>query len=391
MDFRSVQQYMCEQRIDGWLLYDFRGNNQVFAQVLPGKRWTTRRAVLLIPANGEAKLLAHGIDWNQFEKLDVAKERYLSWRDLGEWLSKSLSGMGRVAMEYAPGGALPVVSIVDAGTVEFVRSLGVEVVSSANIIQVCVAAWSKQAVEGHRWASAEVAKAKDHAFDLIRDRLKNSKSVNEYEVQQFIVERFKAVGLEASEQPIVAVNAHSGDPHFEPSANASSPIKPGDWVLIDLWARKPGDENVFSDITWTGFAGRDVPAKHREVFNAVKAARDASLARAVQAWKNKEAVQGWQLDEAARKVIIDAGYEKAIRHRTGHSLSPGPLVHGVGMNLDNLETHDTREMLVGIGFTIEPGIYLPEFGVRNEIDVYVDPSAGPTVTSCKQDEIVLLG
>ena len=161
-------------------------------------------------------------------------------------------------------------------------------------------------------------------------------------------------------------------------------------MLIDLWARTPGEQNIYSDITWVGFAGKDVPARHKEVFQVVRAARDRSLERAVQAWKKGERVQGWQLDDAARGVIIDAGYEKYIRHRTGHSLSPGPMVHGIGMNLDNLETHDTREMLPGLGFTIEPGIYLPEFGVRLEINVYVDPKTGPTVTSVVQNEVVLI-
>ena len=388
--FSSVQRYMLDQKIDGWLIYDFRGNNPVFAQVLPGKRWTTRRAILLIPATGDPVLLGHGIDEHQFKNVTVAQDRYLSCCDLRDWLMRKLSDMGRVAMEYAPGGALPVVGIVDAGTVELIRSFGVEVVSSANLIQVHVARWSKEAHHAHMDASARVTAIKDAAFQLIRDRLAANKPVNEYEVQQFIVERFKADGLESSEPPIVGVNAHGGDPHFEVSATSPSPIKKGDWVLIDLWARRPGDHNVYSDITWVGYAGKDVPAKHCEVFNVVKRARDASVQRARSAWKDKERVQGWQLDDAARKVIIEAGYEKYIRHRTGHSLSPGPMVHGLGMNLDNLETHDTREMLPGIGFTIEPGIYLPEFGVRLEINLFIDPDKGPTITSCNQEDIVLL-
>jgi Xaa-Pro aminopeptidase len=210
--------------------------------------------------------------------------------------------------------------------------------------------------------------------------------------------RFATDGLETCDPPIVGVNAHAGDPHFEVSATSPAPIRRGDWVLIDLWARVPDDENIYSDITWVGFCGREVPAKHKRVFETVRAARDAALTRAQQAWKAGERIQGWQLDDAAREVIVGAGFEGAIRHRTGHSLSPGPKVHGVGMNLDNLETHDTREMISGIGFTIEPGIYLPDtaggeggFGVRLEINVFVDPHKGPVVTSCLQDDVVLLG
>jgi len=388
MNFGAVQGYMREQRIDGWLVYDFRGNNPVFARLLPGQRWTTRRALLFIPAQGEPVLAMHGIDARQFAGVSVATHVYLTWRDLIGWLAEIVSRATRIAMEYAPGAVLPAVAIVDAGTVELVRALGAEVVSSANLIQVCAAQWSAEAQANHAWAAQEVDRIKDDAFRFIGARLVNREPVSEYDVQHHMRQRFAAVGLEWPDGPIVAVNAHSGDPHYEPTAESSALIRPGDWVLIDLWARKPGDENVFADITWVGYVGAEVPARQQQVFEVVRAARDAVLARAIAAWQADERVQGWQLDDAARNVITQAGFGAAIRHRTGHSLSPGPQVHGLGMNLDNLETHDTREMLPGIGFTIEPGIYLPEFGVRLEIDVFVDPHAGPRVTSSIQQEIV---
>jgi Xaa-Pro aminopeptidase len=285
---------------------------------------------------------------------------------------------------------LPVVSIVDAGTVELVRALGVEAVSSANLIQACVARWSPAAVAGHATASQRVAEIKDRAFAMIRDRLGAGKPVFEHTVAAQIRDDFGAAGLEWPDGPIVAVNAHSGDPHYEPSPEQPTPIQRGDWVMIDLWARLPGDDNIHSDITWMGYVGREPPARQREAFAVVKAARDAAVARAREAWQRRERLEGWQLDEAARQAIIDAGFGQYIKHRTGHSLSPGPRVHGIGMNLDNLETHDTREMLPGIGFTVEPGVYLPEFGVRLEINVYVHPTSGPQITSCIQDEIVLI-
>lgn len=397
MNLSALQFFMRESRIDAWLLYDFRGNNSVLAQLLPGKRWTTRRVFALVPAEGDPVVLAHGIDFSMFASLPagVRRERYLSWQDMRAWLAKSLEGKGRVAMEYAPGCTLPVVSMADAGTVELVRSMGVEVVSSADLIQVSVATWSAAAVEQHAVASRQVAAAKDAAFGLIRERTIADKPVNEYEVQQLILSRFAADGLETMDAPIVGVNGHAGDPHFEVSATSSSPIRRGDWVLIDLWARRPGDENIFSDITWVGYvprrAGEAVPDRFRAAYNAVKAARDASLRAAQSAWKGKQRVQGWQLDEAASAELIKAGFESAIRHRTGHSLSPGPQVHGMGMNLDNLETHDTREMLPGIGFTIEPGAYFEDFGVRKEINVYIDRQRGPVVTSCVQDDVLILG
>lgn len=396
MNLPDLQSAMRSQRIDAWVLYDFRASNFVLSRLLPGKRWTTRRVYLVIRADAPPRVLVHGIDAAQFHDLTLAgapvePKVYLGWPQIAADLSSLLAGCTRIAMEYAPGCALPVVSIADAGTVEMMRALGFEVVSSANLVQHAIARWSPESHRLHLDASARVAAIKDRAFDLIRQAIAHNKPIHEHEVQAFIHDRFKQEGLETADEVIVAVNAHAGDPHYGPSAANPTPIRKGDWVLIDLWARHPGEDNIFSDITWVAFAGREAPARHREVFTAVKAARDASLARAVDAWKRKQPIQGWQLDDAAREQLIGAGFERFIRHRTGHSLSQGPAVHGLGMNLDNLETHDTRDMLPDLGFTIEPGLYLPDFGVRLEINVYVDPAKGPVVTSCIQDDIVLLG
>jgi Xaa-Pro aminopeptidase len=398
MSFDAVQYHMRDRGIDAWLVYDFRGSNPVLAQLLPAPggraRATTRRALLFIPAQGEAVLLSHGLDAAHFAQLpsavNVKRETYLSWEDFRSWLASQLTGKSRVAMEYVPGGALPVLSIVDAGTVELVRSLGVEVVSSANLVQISVARWDERARKSHEVASQHVARIKDEAFDMIRQRLKTGQSVTERDVQQEILAKFASAGLETPEAPIVAVNEHSGDPHFEVSAEQPALIRAGDWVLIDLWARLPGDQNIFSDITWVAYAGREVPARNRQVFDAVRSARDRCVERARAAWVSGGPVQGWQLDDASREVLISAGFRDFIRHRTGHSLSPGPRVHGMGVNIDNLESHDTRELIGGVGFTVEPGLYLPEFGVRLEINCFVDEAIGPVVTSCVQDEIVLL-
>jgi len=387
MSYAAIQSFMREQKIDGWLLYDFRGSNPILAQLLPGKRWTTRRVMMLIPAEGEARLLVHHIDSGMFKGAAVAQDLYLTWQELRAWVAKQTEGKGRVAMEYAPGGSLPVMGIVDAGTIELVRSCGVDVVSSANLVQVSVAVWSADAVAGHARASKHCARIMLGAFDLIRARLKASAAVNEYEVQQWIVDEFKRAGLETADAPIVGANGHAGDPHFEVSATSPTAIVKGDWILIDLWAREPGEENIFSDITWVGYAGTTVPARHRAVFEAVKAARDAGVACVKRGWDAKQAVQGWQVDDASREQIVKAGFASGIKHRTGHSLSAGPKVHGMGVNIDNLETHDTRELLPGVGFTIEPGAYFADLGVRMEINVYMDPFRGPVVTSCVQDEV----
>jgi Xaa-Pro dipeptidase len=382
----GVQAFMRDQRIDGWLVYDFRGNNTVFSQLLPGKRSTTRRAVMFIPAVGEPELLLNPLDADQFAKLPYKRTLFVKWQEFHANLERFVAGRGRIAMEYAPGGSMPVSSVVDAGTVEMVRAKGVEVVSSANLVQVSVAVWSEAAVREHMLVQEETTRIMKGAFGVIREKHAAGADVNEYQVQQWIMSRFDAAKLETPDGPIVAVNAHAGNPHFEVSATSPAPIKRGDWILIDLWARRPGDENIFSDITWVGYAGSSVQEKHRAAFNAVKGARDAAVACVAEAWKQGRTVQGWQVDDAARDVIVKAGFEKFIMHRTGHSLSAGQKVHGMGVNIDNLETHDTREVLPGIGFTVEPGVYTPEFGVRMEIDVYMDPKKGPVITSCKQDE-----
>lgn len=395
MKLDTIQAFMADQRIDGWLVYDFRGSNPIFARLLGGRKPTTRRALLFIPARGEPTLLHNGLDDAAFRDLQVQRTQFVSWRELHEWLRTIFSGRARIAMEYAPGATLPIASIVDAGTIELVRSMGVEVVSSANLIQVSAAIWSTEAVRLHDHASREVNRIKDEAFALISAKVKAGVPINERQVQQYIVDGFKSANFEipVGGEPIVGANEHSGDPHFEVQEHGSSEIKAGDWVLIDLWARVPGEDNIYSDVTWTGYVGQTVPDRHMQVFRTVVAARDASLALAQHRWKTNQPVQGWELDDAARHTIIAAGHERHIRHRTGHSLSAGMMVHGIGMNLDNLETRDTRQMLAGIGFTIEPGIYIPGpggFGVRSEINVYVDPVKGPIVTSGIQREPILM-
>jgi Xaa-Pro aminopeptidase len=397
----DIQAHLRREKLDGWLIYDFRGSSLSLARLLPApggasakKRFTTRRMFVHIPASGPATMLVHDLDANAWaDVIAVAdgtrlrRARYLGWRDLHAWLAANVTG--RVAMDYAPGCSLPVVSNTDAGTLELVRALGAEIVSSADVQQAALARWG-HALANHRKASKQVDAIKDGLFAMLGTKLAANEPINEYQAQQWVMEAFKKDCLETPDGPIVAVNAHAGDPHFDVSPTNPSPIRAGDWVLLDLWARVPGDENIFSDVTWTAFAGREVPARHRQVFSAVVAGRDAALALAQKRWTTSEAVRGFELDDAARDVIIKAGLGEFIKHRTGHSLSPGPLVHGVGMNLDNLETHDTRTMLPDTGFTIEPGAYLPEFGVRSEINIYVDPKDGPVVTSGTQREPILL-
>ncbi|MBL8885204.1 MAG: aminopeptidase P family protein [Phycisphaerales bacterium] len=412
MDLDALKAFMQTRGIDAWLLHDFRNTNAVFLRLFPGKRHVTRRSFAIIPAKGEAKLITQGLDEGAFAVGESTKALprvvYSGWKDLHATLAKEVGGFGRVAMDYSPGDSLPVMDIAPGGVVELIRALGVEVVSSANLVQVSVARWGSDARQKHAVASKHSGEVMPGAFAYISERIRAGKEVFELEVAEWVRAQFKSRGLEWPDGPIVSVNGHAADPHYEPTERTPTKINRGDWVLIDMWARvkgeRDGEENVYTDITWTGYVGKEVPAGMKKVFDSVRNARDASVKLAQESWKAGKAIQGWQLDDAARGVFERDGFLTFVKHRTGHSLSPGPMVHGMGMNLDNFETHDTREMLADTGFTIEPGLYLPReaaekvcgpgtpsFGVRNEINMYVDPAKGPEVTSCIQDEPVLIG
>lgn len=387
----TAQSALTARHIDAWLVHDFRGNNSVLTALLGKSYWTTRRVVLIVPAQGEPTLLVHAIDDSVLRAAPIKREVYLSWQDFRAALARHCAQFARVAMEYAPGAMLPVVSIVDAGTVEFIRSLGLDVTSSANLVQTCIARWSDEATANHERASKACATIMQEAFGKIRHALSTSTPTTEYQVQQFIMDRFKQEGLETADTPIVGINGHAGDPHFEVSKDNPSTFKKGDWVLIDLWARVPGEANIFSDITWTGYCGSTVPEKLQTAFNAVLAGRDAAMNLVIDSARSNRLLQGWEVDKICYDTIIARGFKDGIRHRTGHSLSPGPKVHGVGVNIDNLETHDTRELIPGVGFTIEPGVYYPDFGIRSEINMHMHPTLGARVTSSIQREVVLLG
>ena len=389
-DLQKIQDHMRAEGIGTWLVYDFRGSNPVFWQLLLERRQTTRRVFLVIPATGVPRLIGSMVEPEALAGLGVDIILYASWVQMETLLRDAVAGHARVAMEYSPGGALPIMSWVDGGTLELVRSLGPEVVSSADLCQVALAVWSAQALTSHRDACRQVAEVKDAAFEYIRYGLANHTAVSEFGVQEFISAQLARRGLDMDHPAIVGVNQNSGNPHYSPSEKESVTIQHGDWVLIDLWARHPGEQHVFGDITWVGFAGSRVPETQAAVFTVVREARDRVVERLVQAWRGGEELQGWQLDRVARDVIEGHGYGEQYVHRTGHSLGPGPNVHALGVNLDDLETHDERQILPGTGFSVEPGVYLPEFGVRLEINMYVNPETGPEVTTPVQDEVVLL-
>ena len=390
MWYTDAQALMRERAIHAWFVHDFRNTNSTFNALVPhGLGHLTRRVGLVIPATGEPTLITSHIDATFFADTATRLARYLTWREYQAMIGSLLKGAATVAMEYSPNCDLPVVSTADAGTVEFVRSLGVRVVSSADLVQATVARWSSDAVTTYARTAREVSSVKDDAFAFIRDTLASGKPCDEWMVVKRMHEQYARLGLEYPDGPIVAANAHAGDPHYDPTEATSMPIRKGDFVLIDLWARRPGNQNIFCDICWVGACGSPTD-RQVEVFETVRRARDAAVAMAQQRWAAKQAVAGWEVDDAAMGVLRASPWPDAIRHRTGHSLSPGPKVHGLGVNIDNTETHDTRELLPGVGFTIEPGLYFDDFGVRSEINVHVDPTRGPTVVSEVQKEILRL-
>ena len=369
----QAQEYMAESDVDGWLLYDYRGMNPFFAQVMGRLSMVTRPVFLFVPANGGAVLLTHHVDGGRFSGLDERIVEYTGRDSLLMSLGEVLKGSRRVAMEYSPMGVLPRVSRVDAGTLDLVRSLGVEVVSSADLVQ-------------HIRAAEKLSLIAAEAFEFMGQRLSDTPS--EVDVARFILRRFEEEGLETPDGPVVAVDEHSSDPHYLPTEEAAFAVRPGSWVLIDMWAREASQDAIFADITWVGYAGDEAPRLHQEVFDVVIGARDAALDFLGDALRRGDTVQGWEVDRVARQHISSRGYGDYFTHRLGHSL--GLEVHGDAVNLDGWETHDTRLLIPHIGVTIEPGVYLPEFGMRSEVDVYIS-ATGPEVTSSVQREVVIIG
>jgi Xaa-Pro aminopeptidase len=371
-DLSSVQAALQAARLDGWLLYDFRGLNVLARRVLDisADAILTRRWFYFVPAQGEPRKLVHQIEPHALDGLPGPAQRYLRWQELEAGVKALLTGCQRVAMEYVPRNANPYVSRVDAGTVELVCSFGVEVVSSGDLVQQFEACWDDAQWVMHLEAARHTRSAYDVAFAFIAERVRSGGSVRETEVQARIMDHFAAHKLVTDHPPIVAVGPHSGDPHYAPGAQSDAPIRQGDFVLIDLWAKLDRPRSVYSDLTWTGFVGTEVPAKFETIFQIVARARDAAIQRVRSAFPNGPALRGWEVDQAARDVIEQAGHGAAFCHRTGHSI--GQETHGNGANMDNLETHEERQVLPRTCFSVEPGIYLPEFGVRSEVDVFID-------------------
>jgi Xaa-Pro dipeptidase len=390
IDIGAVQRALQAEGIDAWLLYDFQGSNPVsyrLAGMGGGGHLATRRWFYLIPQAGEPRALVHAIERHNLDHLPGEKIVYAGHSQLHGGLARLLSGVKRVAMEYSPQCAIPYVSRVDAGTIELVRSVGADVVSSGDLIQQFEARWSDAAIATHRTAAEKLYRIKDKAFEEVSRRLRDKVATTEYDIQQKMVGWFTEEGLVAESAPNVSAQENAGNPHYLPTAAEHRLIRENELVLLDLWGklRQPGA--VYADITWIGFTGPTVPDRMTQAFAAICGARDAAVTAVEEAAAAGREIRGFEADKAARRVLIEAGYEDAILHRTGHSL--GENVHGNGAHLDDYETHDERRLMPGSGFTIEPGLYFKDFGVRTEINM-VWTATGPEVTGPRQKAILSL-
>ncbi|QDU98128.1 M24 family metallopeptidase [Lignipirellula cremea] len=386
-DLTAVQSALQEFGLDGWLLYDFRGANVLAQRVLGLTEPFSRRFFYCIPAQGEPRRLVHRIEPGALDHLPGSKTVYLRWQELEEGVAQLTAGLGKVAMEYSPQGGNPYVSRVDAGTIEMVRNTGVEIVSSGDLVQLFEAVWTEEQWQLHLEADKHTQAAFDLAWSYIAEKTRSDRPVGEVEVQDLIMQHFHNNNMTTYHPPIVGVGPHSGDPHYAPQVGSDSRMHQGDFVLIDLWAKIDHPNGVYSDLTKVGFIGEEVPETYEKIFQIVAAARDAAIDRVKNAFAAGEELRGWQVDDAARQVITDAGYGEYFRHRTGHNI--GRETHGNGANIDNLETRDDRRLLPRTCFSIEPGIYLPEFGVRSEVDVFIDAAGTVHVTGGQPQRSVL--
>jgi Xaa-Pro dipeptidase len=356
----------------GWLFYDFRGLDPISLKILkhPTDKMGTRRWFYWLPSRGEPVRICHRIEADALDHLPGRLLLFSGWRELTRHLETILKGAGRVAMQYSPLNAIPYVSRVDAGTLEMVRACGVDVVSSADLVQIFEAVMTPAQLETHMAAAVMLREAVDLTFEEVRRRITDGRPTTEHDMQTFLFDIFTSRGFTADHPPIVAVNEHAGQPHYGPEANRSSPIRKGDLLLIDIWAKQASrPDAIYADITWTAVVDTSVPARQREVFEVVRGARDAAAAFAMEAIAAGRFPRGWEVDDVAREHITARGFGDQFTHRTGHNL--GYEVHGNGAHLDHLETIDERRLIPRTAFTIEPGVYLKDFGIRSEINLYV--------------------
>lgn len=393
MDLSAIQAALAAKGLDGWLFCDHHRRDPMAYRILglPEHGMATRRWFYFIPAAGEPVKLAHRVEPRALNALPGRQEHYLAWPELHQKLKAMVGGAKTIAMQYSPDNNIPYIGLVDAGTVELIRSFGPQVATSADLVQQFEATFGDEGLRSHEWAGARVQRIKSETFAAMAKALSTGESVTEYELKEQIVRRFQDEGLTSDgDSPIVGFNDHPADPHFEPTREGAYTLKKGDTILLDLWARRVEPTGIYYDITWCAFAGTSPPAKYVEIFRVARDAREAAVAFVSKRLDAGEPVHGYEVDDACRKVVQGAGYGEYFLHRTGHSI--GTTVHGNGANIDNLETKDERLIVPGTCFSVEPGIYLAgSMAVRTEVDVFVTTAGKAVVVGEAQRELVLLG
>jgi Xaa-Pro dipeptidase len=389
MNLEQIQSALREQQVDGWLFYDHHHRDPIAYRILglSDTLHVSRRWYYFIPAEGQPRKLTHRIESGKLASLPGSGQLYSSWQELEAGLRTMLEPYKKLAMQYSPRNAIMYVSLVDAGTIEVLRDMDKTIVSSADLVSRFEAVLTPEQIASHYEAQRHIDEIVTAAWKHIATRLRsgNAAPVNEYEVMVWLQEAMRRAGTAEGYGPNVSVNANSSDSHYEPTSAFSKPINEGDFLLVDIWGRMDRPGTCFYDITWTGVVGREPSERERQVFSAVAQARDAAIRTVQEAFAAGNPLAGWQADDAARAVIRDAGFGEYFTHRTGHSISTE--IHGNGANLDNLETHDERLILPYTCFSVEPGIYLPEFGVRSEINMLTEPGRA-VVTGPIQTELV---
>jgi Xaa-Pro aminopeptidase len=388
MELAAIQSALRERNLDAWLFYDHHHRDPISYRVLglPDHLMVTRRWFYLVPAQGEPRKLVHKIESGHLDSLPGEKRAYAAWQELFDGLKYMLADYRDIAMQYSPNNGIFTISLVDGGTLELLRGLGKNIVSSGDLVALFEASLSPEQIESHFAARDAVDKITAAAFEEIGLRVRNG-GTTESEIQKWILEAFRRENLVASDKPVVAVNKNSGDPHYAPPTENSAPIREGDFVLLDIWAKKNTPKAVFYDITWTGFIGKAPSERVLETFRAVRNARDTGAKFVQESIAAGKTIAGYQVDQAVRGEIKRAGLGAYFVHRTGHSI--GTEVHANGANMDDLEIHDERRVLSNSLFSIEPGVYFPEFGVRSEINMLVR-SNHAEVTGRMQSEVVII-
>ncbi len=388
VNITEIQKDLRAAKLDGWLFYDFRGRDPIAHRLLQlpdGMR--TRRWYYFVPAKGTPRKLVHKIETAALATVPGSTSYYAGHQELQSNLKKLLAGAKKIAMQYSPLNQIPYVAMVDAGTIEQVRKCGAKIFSSADLVQKYEACWTPEQLASHKKAGAAIDRIIADAFQLAAKSVREKKTTTEYELQQFIRQEFAKEGIVSDDGPDVAVNSNASDPHYAPSPENPAPIREGDFLLLDVWGKTQDAHSVFYDISWVGYLGPKVPEKIARVFAVVRDARDKAVDLIRTRIAAGKPLQGWEVDKIARDHIEKAGFGKYFIHRTGHNI--GETIHGNGANMDGLETHDVRQLIPHTCTSVEPGIYLKEFGIRSEVDVYIDEHKA-YVTGAVQKEVLAL-